>query len=440
MFLNNRPRYWVSWFDRWHLWLVLVLVLLLCITLYLTMNAPIPNVSLSLASAGANLQSDKPIALSGTAPANSTVRLYDGDKMMGETRADVNGNYTLNLPNLAAGAHALKASIDLNGTRIDSPILNANVSAAVAAVSPTLAPTTTPVPPTATQVPPTSTTIPPTTTRAPPTPTATKLPPTATPLPLTATTVPSATPNLTVGTVQRRGKDNTEMVYVPAGEFGMGDPARSISLNPFWMDKYEVTNELFQQFVNTSGYKTDAEKQGWGFEFLNAKWQQSNGLAWLTPNGANSSISAKLKNPVVFVSWNDANAYCTWAGKRLPTEAEWEKSARGTDGRIYPWGNTWDGTKLNFCDTNCAFSWKDASANDQYAESAPVGSFPQGASVYGANDLAGNVWEWTAEASGQLKILRGGAWSIDQSYARTTNRFMAITDYREKSVGFRCAQ
>ncbi|CAG0944097.1 partial Formylglycine-generating enzyme, partial [Anaerolineae bacterium] len=332
---------------------------------------------------------------------------------------------------LAAGAHALKASIDLNGTRIDSPILNANVNAAVAAVPPTLAPTTTPVLPTATQVPPTPTAIPPT---------ATTVRPTATIVPPTATSVPSATPSLTAGTVQRRGKDNAEMVYVPSGEFGMGDPAKSVSLNPFWMDKYEVTNELFQQFVNASGYKTDAEKQGWVFEFLNAKWQQTNGLAWLTPNGANSSISAKLKNPVVFVSWNDANAYCAWAGKRLPTEAEWEKSARGTDGRIYPWGNTWDGIKLNFCDTNCAFSWKDASANDHYAESAPVGSFPQGASVYGANDLAGNVWEWTAEASGQLKILRGGAWSIDQSYARTTNRFMAVPDYRERSVGFRCAQ
>ncbi len=442
MFQNNRPRYWVSWFDRWHLWLLLVLLLLACMALYLTMNTPAPNVTLSLANANTNLQSDKPVTLAGTAPANSTVRVYEAGKLIGETRADANGNYSLTLANLATGAHSLIASIELNGARIESNTLNANVNAAVAVIPPTIAPTATAMPPTATQVPPT----------------ATRIPPTATQVPPTATSAPSATPTLAAGTKQRRGKDNAEMVYVPASEFGMGDPAKTIFLNAFWLDKSEVTNEQFQQFVDATAYKTDAEKQGWGFEFVNGKWEQVRGIFWRSPRGNASTLADKQKHPVVLVSWNDATAYCTWAGKRLPTEAEWEKSARGTDGRAFPWGNAWDGTKLNFCDTHCAFAWKDVGANDQHAETAPVGSFPQSTSAYGANDLAGNVWEWTADwfdaeyyktmptrnptgpVSGQLKILRGGAWSIDQTYTRNINRFMAVPEYRERSVGLRCAQ
>lgn len=440
MFQNNRPRYWVAWYDRWHLWLVLLLILLLCMALYLGMSTAPPNVTLTLANA--SLQADKPIVLNGTAPAKTLVQLYDGTQLLGETRADANGNYSFTISNISAGTHWLKASIEINGARIESNALSANVSAAVAAIQPTVASTATIVPPKATLAPPTATLV----------------PPTATPMP-TATSTPSVTATLAPGTVQRRGKDNAEMVYVSAGEFGMGgDPAKAIYLNAFWLDKYEVTNEQFRQFVDATGYKTDAEKQGWGFEFINAKWEQVGGISWRSPRGAGSSIAEQLKHPVVLVSWNDASTYCAWAGKRLPTEAEWEKSARGTEGRIYPWGNAWDGTKLNFCDANCAFTWKDSSVNDQYAESAPVGSFPQGASVYGAQDLAGNVWEWTADwfdanyyktmptsnpsgsASGQLKILRGGAWSIDQSYARATNRFSAVPEYRERSVGFRCVQ
>jgi serine/threonine-protein kinase len=434
MFRNNRPRYWVDWYDRWHLLLVVLLALLLCWLAYLA-TLPAPRVSLALANPTAALVSTKPIELVGTAPANTLVRVYAGDQLLGETRAASDGTFKIALTNLVPGAHTLRGVVEVNGTRVESPALPVNVSAPTVAI----APTATPVPPTATT---TATAVPPT---------ATRIPPTATPVP------PTPVPTLAAGTVQRRGKDNAEMVYIPAGEFTFGDAAstRTIYLDAFWMDKVEVTNAQFQQFVDATGYKTDAEKLGWGFEYRDG-WQRVEGISWRAPRGAGSTPQANL--PVVVVSWNDANAYCVWAGKRLPTEAEWEKAARGTDARVFPWGNTWDGTRLNFCDANCAYTWKDANANDRFAEAAPVGSFTTSASPYGILDLAGNVWEWIADwfdadypktmparnpsgpATGTLKVLRGGAWSIDAFYARTTSRFAQAPEFRERSVGFRCVQ
>lgn len=431
MFRNNRPRYWVAWYDRWHLPLIVLFVLLLCWLAYLA-TLPAPRVSLALADPTASLVSTKPIELIGTAPANTLVRVYAGDRLLGETRAANDGTFKIALTNLAAGTHTLRGVVEVNGARVESPTLSVNVSAPTVAI----VPTATPVPPTAT-----ATAV---------LPTATRVPPTSTPAP------PTPTP-LVAGAIQRRGKDNAEMVYVPAGEFTFGEAvsARTIYLDAFWMDKFEVTHAQFQQFVDATGYKTEAEKQGWGFEYREG-WQRVEGISWRAPRGAGSPPQANW--PVVIVSWNDANAYCAWAGKRLPTEAEWEKAARGPEARLFPWGNAWDGTRLNFCDANCAYAWKDVSVNDRFAEAAPVGSFTTNASLYGILDLAGNVWEWVADwfeadypktmptrnpigpATGERKVLRGGAWSIDAFYTRTTSRFAQPPEFRERSVGFRCVQ
>lgn len=122
MFKNNLPRYWVNWFDRWHLLVILVLLLLLCWLGY-TLTLPAPQVTLGVADPAAVLQSDKPVQLKGLAPANSIVRVFDGDKLLNELHADANGNFAITLPNLAAGAHAFKATTDLNGAQITSPFL-----------------------------------------------------------------------------------------------------------------------------------------------------------------------------------------------------------------------------------------------------------------------------------------------------------------------------
>src|SRR5215813_5612868 len=245
------------------------------------------------------------------------------------------------------------------------------------------------------------------------------------------------------------GNDGAAMLLVPAGEFIMGSdadeivrlaiqqelvegeiPRHRVYLDLFYIDQYEVTNAHFQQFVHATGYRTQAEREDWGWVDTGEEWGQVTGATWRAPLGPGSSIAELGQHPVVQVSQADAKAYCAWAGKRLPTEAEWEKAARGTDGRSYPWGEQFEGTRLNFCDAHCPRSWHDPTANDGYRYTAPVGHYAGDKSPYGAYDMAGNVREWVADwydenyykhsptrnpsgpAAGEQAVLRGGGGSI----------------------------
>ena len=279
------------------------------------------------------------------------------------------------------------------------------------------------------------------------------------------------------------GKDGAEMVLVPAGEFVMGSapddiasllrrnpkangaivkdeiPKHRVFLDAFYIDKYEVTNARFQQFVQATGYRTQAEREGGGKIRTGAKtWAQVPDATWRAPQGKGSSIAGLETHPVVQVSWHDAKAYCTWTGKRLPTEAEWEKAARGPEGRLYPWGNELDGMRANFCDRNCPFEWKDAAVDDGYRSTAPVGSYEAGKSPYGAYDMAGNVWEWVADwydakyyrrsparnpqgpTSGTQVVLRGGSWLYTAPDFRATERAGVPPGRSNENIGLRCVQ
>jgi formylglycine-generating enzyme required for sulfatase activity len=220
------------------------------------------------------------------------------------------------------------------------------------------------------------------------------------------------------------------MVAIPAGSFTMGNdaggddekPAHPVDLPAFQIDRFEVTNAEFARFVQATGYQTDSERAG-----ENKTWR--------------TYAEGRDNHPVVKVSWNDAAAYCQLAGKRLPTEAEWEKAARGTDSRLYPWGNDWDPARLN---------GRDGGRRD----TAPVGSFPAGAGPYGTLDMAGNVWEWTADwykaypgntrpsqyYGEKFKVLRGGGWFDTQAQVTTTNRSSNIVTAANDDIGFRCAK
>jgi len=223
------------------------------------------------------------------------------------------------------------------------------------------------------------------------------------------------------------------MVYVPAGDFLMGSsesdtlasddekPQHTVYLDAYWIDRTEVTNAQYRRCVEAGAC---SEPACWEDSDLNAPEQ-----------------------PVVCVYWYQAQAYCEWAGASLPTEAQWEKAARGTRGLIYPWGNTFYSARLNCWEDRCY---------DGYAYTAPVGSFPSGASPYGALDMAGNVWEWVADwydsgyyahspsrnptgpATGKIQVLRGGSWLCDWRRVRAAKRSAGPPGSRYDVIGFRC--
>lgn len=200
------------------------------------------------------------------------------------------------------------------------------------------------------------------------------------------------------------GTDGRPMVLVPEGEFLCGPDRVKISLPAFYIDRFPVTNADYKRFVQATRHEEPAH------------WRRG---TW--PEG-------KADHPVVQASWESAAAYARWAGKRLPTEEEWEKAARGTDGRLYPWGNAFDPAKCN-------------SSEGGIWDTTPVGKYsPAGDSPYGAADMAGNVWEWIGGKPSPLRMpLRGGNWLDGQSDALCYSRRMHTPKRKNDFVGFRCA-
>lgn len=309
---------------------------------------------------------------------------------------------------------------------------------------------------------------------------------------------------------------HTGMVWIEAGSFDMGGdnkqasedeyPKHKVTLNAYWIDATEVTNAQFATFVKATGYITTAEqKPDWevlktqvepgtpkpdesllvpaslvfsapvqkvSLEDYSSWWSWKDGANWQHPHGAGSGLKGKENNPVVHISWYDAQAYCKWAGKRLPTEAEWEYAARGgLKNNIYPWGNkAVDKSKVNY--------WQGEFPNknteeDHFYYTAPVKSFP--ANAYGLYDMSGNVWEWCAdlydhkyyntlltaspkgvfnptgpaksfdpqEPYAQKRVMRGGSFLCNDSYCsgyRVARRMKSTEDSGMEHVGFRCVK
>ncbi|WP_185061252.1 formylglycine-generating enzyme family protein [Pseudonocardia eucalypti] len=279
------------------------------------------------------------------------------------------------------------------------------------------------------------------------------------------------------------------MVLIPGGEFRMGaedseaspadgeGPVRVVRLDPFHIDACAVTNRQFAGFVKHTGHRTDAERHGWSYVFDGLLipagrahvrpgtvpgatwWRPVDGAFWRSPEGPGSSVAERPNHPVVHVSWNDAEAYAGWAGKRLPTEAEWEKAARGgLDGARYPWGDELTPRGRHRCNI-----WRGdfPARHTGHLGTCPVNAF--GANGYGLYNVAGNVWEWTSDRwstgwhradtprtrvnprgpdDGDSRVIRGGSYLCHHSYCnryRVAARTYNTPDSGTGHMGFRCA-
>ncbi len=259
---------------------------------------------------------------------------------------------------------------------------------------------------------------------------------------------PTPLPTIGAGSVMLASSDLRPMVFVPGGAFLMGAsdsdskadpderPQHEVEIDALWVDQYEVTHAEYAVCVQAGACTppTEVDNNGFPYQFASAIEDAS----------------------VVNVTWNDANDYCTWAGKRLPTEAEWEKAARGRDARIYPWGNDADANKKAWFCNRCIFDANYPDVRDDFSRPFSVGSFPEGASPYGAHDMAGNAWEWvmdwyaddtydqpdrvnpTGPEEGVYRVVRGGSWTTQPAYLRTTYRQGRGPFSTWIDVGFRC--
>jgi formylglycine-generating enzyme required for sulfatase activity len=277
------------------------------------------------------------------------------------------------------------------------------------------------------------------------------------------------------------------MVRIPAGEFTMGNPrtdgyptdgetpTHTVRNRDLLIDRTAVTNRAFEAFVRETGFVTESEQFGWSFVFAGLLpedfpdtravvsapwWRQVYDADWRRPEGPHSSIADRLDHPVVHVSWNDASAYAAWAGKRLPTEAEWERAARGgLDGFAYPWGAEREPAgehRMNVFQGR--FPGENTGA-DGYLGTAPADAFPPNG--LGLHQMTGNVWEWCADwfdagyyrvspvddprgpAAGTNRVQRGGSYLCHDSYCRRYRvdaRSSNTPDSAAGNVGFRCVR
>ncbi len=276
------------------------------------------------------------------------------------------------------------------------------------------------------------------------------------------------------------------MALIAGGSFRMGSdadegepsdgegPSRLVTLSPFWIDAMAVSNAQFARFVEATGYETAAERAGWSFVFAGLLpdnfpptrgvaeppwWREVRGANWRAPEGQGSSFDGRLDHPVLHVSWHDAAAYCAWAGKRLPSEAEWECAARGgLDGERYPWGDELTPGGRHRCNIWHGQFPRQNTNEDGFDGTAPVDAFePNG---YGVFNSSGNAWEWCADwfspqhsgesltnptgpKAGTQRVIRGGSYLCHESYcfryrvaARSSNTPASTTGH----MGFRCAR
>jgi len=277
------------------------------------------------------------------------------------------------------------------------------------------------------------------------------------------TPCPTAQPGTPEAPCTGHGSLRFDWVTIPAGSFLMGSdkrvdkqaygdetPQHTVYLPEYRIARVPVTVAQFAAFGKATRHKTAAEEQGWAWNWTGAEWKEIKGADWAHPRGPKSDVRDKQDHPVTCVSWHDALAFCRWAGVRLPTEVEWEKAARGTDGRIWPWGNREPNSGV------CNF-------NMPGGDTTSVGRYPDGKSPYGLLDVAGNVWEWTSSLWGKdfsnpdygypynpsggrenqgapdsvRRALRGGSFRDDAQNVRCAYRNRHSPDNRFDSFGFR---
>ena len=227
--------------------------------------------------------------------------------------------------------------------------------------------------------------------------------------------------------VQQRQQKQAQVVEPPIPSGESRDEMVNVLDFGFYIDKYEVTNARFAEFLNAQKNQIEG----------GSEWILIDSDAGIVNQGGRfMTRSGYANHPVIQVSWYGARAYCEWAGKRLPTEREWQRACQGRNARTYPWGdeapNEGGVYRANYDPGNYT--------EDGYRKTAPVGSFPAGASRYGALDMAGNVWEWTASGEGNSRMMRGGSWYYNPDYLLCDDRYSGDPVKQTDDIGFRCAR